>query len=301
MTATATQALTYAEVAGGLLSAELARVGATVQRSTVGVGRRYGAGAGVIWSSDGLIVTNHHVVGRASKVEIEHEGARYPGEVIARHPSLDLALVEVDSVDLPAIPIGDSDAVRPGQLAIAVGHPLGDRLAVTLGVVVARRPEDALLLTDVTLMPGNSGGPMVDAEGRMIGVNTLIAGERSFSIPVSAVEAFVEQVTGTAPAAYLGVAGTLVQLHQPEELTGIVLTRVAADSPAAAAGLILGDILLAVADAPIVDGETLPAATLRSKPGQPLTLALLRGGEPVTATVTLGGRHRAERGSTECP
>lgn len=288
MTATATRTLTAA--AGGLLSAELARVGAIVQRSTVGVGRRHGNGAGVIWSADGLIVTNHHVVGRASKVEIEHEGMRYPGEVIARHPSLDLALVKVDATDLPAIPVGDSDAVRPGQLAIAVGHPLGFQRAVTLGIVVAKRPEDALLLTDVTLMPGNSGGPMVDAEGRMIGVNTLVAGERSFSIPVSAVEAFVDQVTGTAPAAYLGVAGTLVQLHRPEGRAGIVLTRVDADSPAAAAGLILGDILLAIGERPIVDGETLPAAMLRAKPGQTLSLNVLRGGEPVAATVTLAGR-----------
>ena len=287
MTATATDTLT---TAGGLLSAELARIGAIVQRSTVGVGRRHGNGAGVIWSAEGLIVTNHHVVGRASKVEIEHEGRRYPGEVIARHPSLDLALVKIEAIDLPAIPVGDSDTVRPGQLAIAVGHPLGFQRAVTLGVVVAKRPEDALLLTDVTLMPGNSGGPMVDAEGRMIGVNTLIAGERSFSIPVSAVEAFVDTVTGKAPAAYLGVAGTLVQLSRPEERAGIVLTRVDAESPAAAAGLIIGDIVLAVSDKPIVDGESLPAAMLRAKPGQALTLALLRGGEPVTATVTLAER-----------
>ena len=287
MTTTATDTLT---AAGGLLSAELARVGAIVQRSTVGVGRRHGNGAGVIWCADGLIVTNHHVVGRASKVEIEHEGSRYPGEVIARHPNLDLALVKVEATDLPAIPVGDSDSVRPGQLAIAVGHPLGFQRAVTLGVVVAKRPEDALLLTDVTLMPGNSGGPMVDAEGRMIGVNTLIAGERSFSIPVSAVEAFVDTVTGKAPAAYLGVAGTLVQLSRPEERAGIVLTRVDVESPAAVAGLIIGDIVLAVGDKPIVDGETLPAAMLRAKPGQALTLALLRGGEPVTATVTLAER-----------
>ena len=275
---------TVTAVGGGLLSAELARLGAIVQKSTVRIGRRQGAGAGVVLSKDGLIVTNRHVVGRATQVQVEHEGTTLEGQVIARHSSLDLALVQVEATDLPPIEIGSGESLRPGSLAIAVGHPLGFARAVTLGVVVAP-VQESMLLTDVTLLPGNSGGPMVDADGRLIGINTLVAGERSFSIAVEAVQELV--ATATTRPTYLGVTAAPARLPGDAGQTGLALTAIEPGSPAEEAGLLIGDVVIAVGGKPIEDAETLPAALIRAKAGDQLELSLLRGGVAMTVTATL--------------
>src|SRR5262249_31049930 len=151
---------------------------------------------------NGVVVTNRHVL-REDRVDVVLEdGRRFTGIVAARHPDRDLAIVKVAAEDLPAVRVGDSSTVRPGQIAISVGHPLGQRSAATAGIVVAAGQAATLegprtgdwLQTDVTLRPGNSGGPLVDAHGAVIGINTMVSGQLALSIPSSAVEHFVAGV-----------------------------------------------------------------------------------------------------------
>jgi S1-C subfamily serine protease len=282
-------------VFAGLLSAEIAAVAETVRVSVVQVNRGGGNGAGVIWRETGEIVTNAHVVGGSDKVEIGlADDRRLNGSVIARHPERDLAIVKIDADGLIPAAIGDSTTVRPGQIAIAVGHPLGFRDAVTAGIVVASgqaateggpRMGDHLQ-ADVTLLPGNSGGPLLDAEGRVIGINTMVAGALALAIPSQAAERFVAGGAGIQPTAYLGIDVTYVAaLRRSAFASGLVLTGVVEGGPADRAGLIIGDVIVAFAEITIVDQESLPATLLRLKPGEPATVAVLRGDDLRTFVV----------------
>lgn len=260
----------------------------SARESLVLINRRHGNGAGIIWTEDGRIVTNHHVVGRDQQIEVVlADGRKLEGEVVARHNSRDLAIVQVNETGLPAARIGDSSTVRPGQIAIALGHPLGYRDSVTMGIIVASgqaasdegpRTGD-FLQSDVTLAPGNSGGPLLDAEGRVIGVNSMIAGRLSLAIPSQAAEVFV---SGNQPGlgGYIGVAGMLVALRGAGQPVGFLLNDVVDGGPADRAGLIVGDIIVAIGEAPVIDQESIPAAMIRLVPGEAVPISVLRGGEP---------------------
>lgn len=251
-----------------------------------------GNGSGVVWRADGLVVTNSHVV-RGEQAEVRFsDGRSSQGRVVDRHPDRDLALLKVETEGLPAVEVGDSSRVRPGQLAIAIGHPLGFREAVTTGVIVAAgqaateqgpRTGD-FIQADVTLLPGNSGGPLLDARGRVIGINTMVNGELSLAIPSQAVERFVAGRRGAA-AAYLGVNGVLVPTRRADSPIGFLLTEVVEGTPADRAGLIIGDIVVGFGGAALVDQESLPVALLRLVPGAAVQVDALRGGDPRTFTV----------------
>lgn len=189
-------------------TAALARsMGETVERARRSVVRvasgRRGAGAGTIWSAEGLIVTNAHVVGRA-KVRVSlPDGRELRAETLAVDRETDLALLEVDAGVIPAAIVGDSRSLRPGAWVYAVGHPWGVPAAATGGVVIGvgrgwtevPAPEREWLVVDVLLRPGNSGGPLVDAEGRVVGISTMMAGpEVGLGVPAHVVEEFVGQV-----------------------------------------------------------------------------------------------------------
>jgi serine protease Do len=273
----------------GTISAAVTEVARKVRESVVLVFHRGGNGAGVIWRSDGRIVTNSHVVGTDGRTEIVlADGRKYVGIVAARHPTRDLAIVKIAEEGLPAAEIGDSSTVRPGQLAIAIGHPLGFRDAVTAGVVVAagqaatdRGPRTGdYLQSDVTLAPGNSGGPLVDAWGRVIGVNSMVAGKLALAIPSQAVERFVGGGSDRGVIAYIGVNGVVVPLRREDHPTGFLLTEIAEGTPADRTGLIVGDVIVAIGETPVVDQESVPAAIMRLTPGDAVTIAVLRGGEP---------------------
>jgi serine protease Do len=274
--------------ANASISAALDEVTRSARESLVLISRRGGNGAGVIWTSDGRIVTNHHVVGNDREIEVVlADGRKLPGEVTARHNTRDLAIVQVNETGLAAARIGDSSTVRPGQLAIAIGHPLGFRDSVTMGIIVASgqaasdegpRTGD-FLQSDVTLAPGNSGGPLLDAEGRVIGINSMIAGRLSLAIPSQAAARFV---AGNQPGlgAYIGVAGVMVLLRGASQRVGFLLNDIVDGGPADRAGLIVGDIIVAIGEAPVIDQESIPAAMLRLVPGDAVTISVLRGGEP---------------------
>jgi serine protease Do len=271
------------------LSTALTEVARKVRGSVVLVYHRGGNGAGVIWRSDGRIVTNSHVVGNDGRTEVVlADGRKYVGIVAARHPTRDLAIVKIAEEGLPAIEVGDSSTVRPGQLAFAIGHPLGFRDAVTAGIVVASgqaateggpRTGD-YLQSDVTLAPGNSGGPLVDAWGRVIGINSMVAGKLALAIPSQAVERFIDGNTGRGVIAYIGVNGVVVALRRDDHAAGFLLTEIVEGTPADRAGLILGDIIVAIGETPVVDQESVPAAIMRLNPGDAVTISVLRGGEP---------------------
>lgn len=274
-------------ISAGILSGEIAAIAERVRQSTVLVYRENGNGAGVIWRADGEIVTNKHVVGNSKEVDVVlSDGRKFTGIVAARHPERDIAVVKIAADGLPAAEIGDSSTVRPGQIAIAVGHPLGFRDAVTAGIVVASgqaateggpRMGDHLQ-ADVTLMPGNSGGPLVDAWGRVIGINTMVAGALALAIPSQAVERFVASGPTLKPNAYLGIELKYVpSLRRGGFAAGLVLTNVIEGAPADRSGLMIGDVIVAFAEVTVVDQETLPAELLRLRPGEPVTVSVLRG------------------------
>ena len=221
-----------------------------LRRSTVLVraGDR-GSGSGVIWQRDGLIVTNAHVaLGARTRVQL-WDGREFYAAVISRDPRADLAALRTDAAeaqDLPAAQAADSSQLRPGELAIAIGNPLGFVGALTTGVIHGIGPLRAFgprhwVQASVRLAPGNSGGPLADARGHVIGINTMVAGRLALAIPSNAVRQFLLEGPG---AAWLGV--TLRPVRVPRRggnAFGLVILEVEPHSPAGRASLLPGDIL----------------------------------------------------------
>jgi serine protease Do len=206
-----------------------------------------GSGSGVIWSSEGAIVTNAHVV-HGSNVRVQlWDGREFSAEVSARDPRRDLAKLQINSNSLPAAFPADSSLLRPGELAIAIGNPLGFVGALTTGVIHAVGPLRALgsqtwVQASVRLAPGNSGGPLADARGHVIGINTMVAGRLALAIPSNAVRDFFARGPRSA---WLGVAVHPVRLPRAAGWSfGLVLLEVEPGGPAAHASLLAGDILL---------------------------------------------------------
>jgi serine protease Do len=201
----------------------------------------------LIWSSEGVIVTNAHVV-HGSNVRVQlWDGREFDASVTLRDPRRDLAALRISSNSLPAAYPADSSQLRPGELAIAIGNPLGFVGALTTGVIHAIGPLRALgsqtwVQASVRLAPGNSGGPLADARGHVIGVNTMVAGRLALAIPSNAVRDFL---AAGPRGAWLGVAVHPVRLPRANgHKFGLVLLEVGPDSPAAHASLMAGDILL---------------------------------------------------------
>jgi serine protease Do len=205
-----------------------------LRRSTVQIrphGREQGGGSGVVWSAGGLILTNAHVA-RTPAAEIElWDGRRLPARVSARDPRRDLAALRVEAGALEAVTPGDSGALRPGELVIAIGSPLGFAGALSSGIVhsIGRQ----WIYADVRLAPGNSGGPLADTEGRVVGINTAIVNGLGAAIPTATALDFVRH--GARPS--LGISIRPVHV-------GLLLLEVDDGGPAAAAGLRPGDVLL---------------------------------------------------------
>jgi serine protease Do len=192
-------------------------------------------GSGVLWRPD-LIVTNAHVARRDRHVVDLWDGRRLDAAVIRRDLRRDLALLKIQAPDAPAARAGDSAALRPGQIVVAVGNPLGFIGALSTGVVHAQ--DRRWVQADIRLAPGNSGGPLADAEGRVVGINTMVAGRLAFAVPSNAVTAFIESVAkGAQPGPALGVVLRPVR-------TGLLILEVEPASPAAQASLLQGDVLV---------------------------------------------------------
>jgi serine protease Do len=193
------------------LSEALAGVFERARRSLVVVHNgRSGAGAGVVWRSGGIVVTNHHVVARGRARISLMDGREVPSRLISAEPEIDLAILQADvigsdDVDLPAAPIADSRSLQIGQIVLAIGHPWGQLAAVSVGILTGlgeaqvrgKRESVPVLRTDVGLAPGNSGGPLMNAAGGVIGINTMIVGgDLGVAIPSQVVEGFVLAALG---------------------------------------------------------------------------------------------------------
>ena len=283
-----------------------ARMVEEAQRSVVEVaGGGRGGGAGVVWDA-GLVLTNDHVLpkgrrGGGARVTL-HDGRTFGAEVVKRSRELDLALLRSrDAGDLPAAPIGDSDALRVGELVYAIGHPWGNPGAVTAGIVGGlgvsggrarwrRRGSGArYIFSDVVLAPGNSGGPLLNAGGEVVGINATIFGRTALSIPSNAATAWVAEprdrrVDGR-PRLGVGVVPVEFPVSgRPEEgdAWGLAVASVEEGGPAEAAGLIVGDVLLGLAGIPPQDIE--PFQEALSRDGA-ISLRVLRGGRAIVVEV----------------
>src|SRR5579862_204266 len=253
-----------------------------LRRSTVLIhaGNR-SAGSGVIWSSDGTILTNAHVArGRQVSVRL-WDGREFHATVASRDPRRDLASLHIHATNLPSVFVADSAQVRPGELAIAIGNPMGFVGALTTGLIHAVGPVRGLgpqfwVQADVRLAPGNSGGPLADAHGRIVGVNTMVAGRLALAIPSNAVRDFLSR---DAARAWLGVTVHPAEIPRPSagsKTFGLVVLEVEPGSPAASASLLPGDILLGSEEKPFRALEDLELALRGIRP-RILRLEFLRG------------------------
>ncbi len=265
-----------------------------------------GAGSGVILTSDGYVLTNSHVVRAMDRIEIGlQDGRTLPATTIGDDPHSDLAVLRVPEAGLPAAELGDSSTLRVGQLVVAIGNPLGFQATVTAGVVSALgrtmhaqtgRVMENVIQTDAALNPGNSGGPLVDFRGYVVGINTaVILGSQgiSFAIPANTAQWVVAQLIrdGRVRRAYLGVSGqaTIVNRrlavhHRIEAPSGVRVMEVVPDSAAAKAGLTAGDLIIKAGETRVASPDDLQRILGRHPIGEPLNVEVIRGAERFVVT-----------------
>lgn len=268
--------------------AEAANTLAQQARATVvQVRSQRGNGSGILWREDGQVITNHHVA-PTDRAEVETaDGVRFAARVTARDLVNDLAVLEpeIPLARLPTAEVGDSGQLRVGQLVIAVGNPFGMKGAVTVGIISHLAPprpgERELIRADLVLQPGNSGGPLVDAAGRVIGVNAMVMGPGiGLAVPVHVVQRLT---TPTRPK--LGIAGrdvTLGPLAQRvglEDQSAVILTAVLTGSPAERAGLLPGDVVVGLNGKPITAAREMARALATRRSNDPVWFRVLRGGQ----------------------
>jgi len=268
----------------------------------------HGQGSGFIVSPDGLVLTNAHVVKGASEVIVKLTDRReFRAKVLGSDPKTDVAVLKIDAKDLPVVRLGSTRDLQVGEWVLAIGSPFGFENSVTAGVVSAKGrslPDDSLvpfIQTDVAVNPGNSGGPLFNARGEVVGINSQIYSRSggyqgvSFSIPIELAAKIKDQIvaTGKVRHAQLGVAVQEVNqafaesfaLDKPE---GALVASVSKGSPADKAGLQAGDVIRQVDGQPIVASGDLPAWVGQAQPGQQARLSVWRQGKPLELTATLG-------------
>ncbi len=266
-----------------------------------------GAGSGVVISSDGYVLTNSHVVHGASALEISlTDGRRFGASLVGEDPATDLAVVQVDAPALPAARLGQSARLRVGQLVIAIGNPFGFQSTVSAGVVSAigrslrsttGRLIDDIIQTDVALNPGNSGGPLVDSRGRVVGINTAVfamAQGISFAVPIDTATSVVPQLLarGRVVRAYLGFGGQsrpvdrrLVRALGLSRERAIEIMSVEAGTPAAGAGLHGGDLVVAIDDHPVQSVDDVHRLLNAEAIGREMRIVVVRDGRRLEVRV----------------
>ncbi|MBC7221778.1 Do family serine endopeptidase [Candidatus Bipolaricaulota bacterium] len=274
-----------------------------------------GSGFVVEYAGKKYILTNYHVVEQATSIVITAQsGDSWPARVVGTDDILDLAVLSVDGADLPAAPLGDSDALEIGDWVIAIGNPLGFSHTVTLGIVSALnrdvpRPDGSgyyrrMIQTDAAINPGNSGGPLVNAYGEVVGMNTIIARQTStgiaveginFAVPINEIKLALAQIVekGRVTRAWLGVyiqdviPGMERQLGVRE---GALVTEVVPNSPAAKAGIKSGDVIVEVEGKKVKNSSDLQMAIMYRRPGEKVTVTLVRDRRTMTLEVVLEER-----------
>lgn len=293
-----------------------------------------GAGSGVIITDDGYIVTNNHVIDGADKIEIHlNDHRKYEARVIGRDPSTDLALLKVDASGLPVLAYGNSDEVRVGEWVLAVGNPMNLTSTVTAGIVSAKArtlnllqynpdqdiiPIESFIQTDAAVNPGNSGGALVNTRGELVGINTAIQSSTgsytgySFAIPANIVKKVAGDLLeyGSVQRAFIGVTIRNVDQELAKELAlgrirGVYVDGLTEGGAARDAGVEKGDVIVRVANAEVNNVPQLQEQVSRFRPGDQVTVTVLRNGREKTLNMTLRGRegsvlasHATDRTST---
>jgi S1-C subfamily serine protease len=270
-----------------------------------------GMGSGVVFTPDGAILTNNHVVEEALTINVRFRDGRYlPARLLGRDPATDLAVIKVDATGLTPAKLADSDAARVGEWVVAIGSPFGLGYTVTAGVLSAKSRAglgmnaiEDYLQTDASINPGNSGGPLCSLQGEVLGINTMIVGKGQgigFAVPANMAQRVGNQIlkTGRVSRAWLGIG---VQDLTPELAAamklspgaGTLVNNVASEGPAFRANVRPGDVIASVAGHPVHDGRDLVRETLTHEVGQPVQLEIVRSGQHYAAQVTLSERPEA--------
>jgi putative serine protease PepD len=295
---------------------DVAAIAESVLPSVVSIlieaGEESGSGSGFIVQSDGYILTNNHVAAPAADggelIVVFENGEKAIAKIVGRNSSYDLAVLKVDKTGLPAAVLGDSSAVRVGEVAIAIGAPLGLNGTVTSGIISSLdRPVTAggsgelafinAIQTDAAINPGNSGGPLLDGGGRVIGINSAIAtlagsigGETGsiglgFAIPINTAKRIAEELisTGDSQTPIIGVV-----LNTAFTGEGAEISEITPGGPAEAAGLRVGDVITGLNGRQVADSTELVVAIRSYAPGEQIELKIIRRGQDSTIPLTLG-------------
>lgn len=278
--------------------------------------KQEGLGSGVIVSPDGYILTNNHVVEGADELKVTLSDDRdFIAKVIGTDPKTDIAVVKIEAANLPTVTLADSSKVRVGDIVFAVGNPLNVGQTVTSGIVSAKGRRVGLLdgdgantkgyedfiQTDAAINMGNSGGALIDAKGRFVGINSAIVSPSrgnigiGFAVPVNMAANVMRSLieTGTVSRGFLGVGGDPItpdiaeQVHLPKDATGVIVTDTVPDGPADKAGLKRGDVILQVNGKAITNHDELRLTISQMAPGSKVALSVSRDGKPMTIDVTL--------------
>src|SRR2546426_3222101 len=263
-----------------------------------GRGRAQGSGSGILFTPDGFLLTNAHVVGSNERVRIRlNDGREIDGRLVGSDPWTDLAVVQADTSPLPHAALGDSAALRVGQLVVAIGSPFGFESTVTAGVIsalgrtlrsITGHLVDNVIQTDAALNPGNSGGPLVDSRGRVIGINTAViqpAQGLCFAIPINMAKHILPQLLkhGRVVRGYLGLHArsvplptTLARHYQLPQTTPVLVEGVEADGPADQAGILEDDLIVQLGDQPVTSVDDLHRLLTELPVEVPATVVLLR-------------------------
>jgi S1-C subfamily serine protease len=272
--------------------------------------RDEGSGSGVIIAPDGFVLTNDHVIEHANAIEVNlTDGSSFAAQLVGADPATDLAVVRVGGSGLPAAQLGDSDALRVGQLVIAIGNPLGFQNTVSSGVISALgralrgqsgRLIEQVIQTDVPLNPGNSGGPLVDSRARVIGVNTAMiamAQGLSFAVPINTAKWVVSELVmrGKVRRAYLGLVGQTRPIGRRTQrffelpaATAVEVVSVERNGPAQRAGLFEHDLIVSVNGASVGTVDDIHRLLAGREAGTLVTLTILRSGKRRDITVISG-------------
>ena len=274
-------------------------------------------GSGVIVSPKGYILTNHHVVEAADEIEVAlADGRKLKAKAVGSDLETDIAVLQVEGGSVPAITFGDTDAMRVGDVVLAIGNPYGFGQTVTMGIVSALGRSqlgintfENFIQTDTAINPGNSGGALVDAAGNLVGINTAIYSQRSggslgigFAIPASSAKQIMEQIiqTGGVTRGWIGVEAREITPEMGESFrlgatSGVLIEGVLRGGPAERAGLKPGDVLVAIEGKPVKDPNSMLNLVAALVPGKPASIRLRRDNKDVELQVAVGKRPTPRR------